>query len=151
MKIIYKYLISIGASPEDAEDIIQETTIKTYTYFNVIDSSKLKAWMFKVSLNHFYNLYKKATITIDLSHKLNNTLISTNTIENVDLKLQTKKIFSKMNKTYKNILILKYQIGLSYKEISKLLNIKESSAKSLGYRAKNIFIELWESENNEIC
>ena len=36
LSLIYKYLISIGASVDDAEDIIQDTFIKTYENIDLL-------------------------------------------------------------------------------------------------------------------
>ena len=66
--------------------------------------------------------------------------------------------FKEIKKSKKNLdflydliylLILKYNLGLSYSDISKLLNINESSAKTLCYRARNAFKNIWESEKYE--
>lgn len=62
LSLIYKYLISIGASKEDSEDIIQETFIKTYENIDILIDGNIKAWMLKVSINKFYTLYKKSKV-----------------------------------------------------------------------------------------
>lgn len=59
MKIIFKYLIKIGATKEDAEDIVQDTLCKTIINIDSLDERKIVSWMFKVSINKYYNLYKK--------------------------------------------------------------------------------------------
>ena len=60
--LISKYLLSIGASKEDMEDIIQETFIKVYENIDILLDGNIKAWMFKVSINRFYSLYKRSNI-----------------------------------------------------------------------------------------
>nr|WP_322018564.1 sigma-70 family RNA polymerase sigma factor [Clostridium butyricum] len=149
MSLIFKYLISIGASKEDAEDIIQETFVKTYENIDVLIDGNLKAWMFKVSLNKFYTLYKKSKTSISLTDKLCSNLKTDFQISNIDMSLDINHILSKMNESEKNLLILKYNLGLSYFNISKLLNINETSAKTLCYRARNKFKKIWECEKYE--
>ena len=105
--------------------------------------------MFKVSLNKFYTLYKKSKAKISLTDELSSSLKTDFQITDIDNSLDINNILSKMSESQKNILILKYEIGLSYMNISKLLNISESSAKTLCYRARNKFKEIWRSEKHE--
>ncbi|WP_240495861.1 sigma factor [Thermoanaerobacterium sp. PSU-2] len=59
MAIIYKYLIKIGASYEDAEDIVQDTICKVVEYVDSINTDDIYPWLFKVSINKYYNLYNR--------------------------------------------------------------------------------------------
>ncbi|MBN1046939.1 sigma-70 family RNA polymerase sigma factor [Clostridium botulinum] len=147
--LIYKYLISIGASKEDAEDIMQETFIKTYENIDILIDGNLKAWMFKVSINKFYTLYKKSRTNLFLTDELSYTLKSDFKISDIDNSIDINKVLSKMSESHKNLLILKYSMDLSYNNIGKLLNISEGSAKTLCYRARNVFKKIWESEKYE--
>ena len=105
--------------------------------------------MFKVSLNKFYTLYKKSITNISLTDELCSNLKTDFQIKNIDTSLDVNNILSKMSEGQKNLLILKYEMGLSYTNISKLLNINENSAKTLCYRARNKFKQIWESEKYE--
>lgn len=147
--LIYKYLISIGACKEDAEDIVQETFIKTYENIDILIDGNLKAWMFKVSINKFYTLYKKGTTTLCLTDELSSKLKSDFEISNIDNSIDINKVLSQMSESQKNLLTLKYNMGLSYNNIAKLLNISESSAKTLCYRARNTFRKIWDGEKYE--
>ena len=147
--MIYKYLLSIGASKEDAEDIIQDTFIKTYENIDILINGNLKAWMFKVSLNKFYTIYKKSKSNIFLSDELLSNIKGDFEISNIDNSIDINNVLSHLNESQRNLLILKYNLGLSYSDISKLLNINESSAKTLCYRARNAFKNIWESEKYE--
>lgn len=144
MKKVYKYLIYIGAKQEDAEDISQDTIIKVIENYDVIQPNKIKAWMFRVALNQFYNKYRKSKPINHLSEELMATLSDTDKYTNLELKIQIEKTFSKMKEGQKNILILKYYMGMSYKEMSKILDIGEGSIRTLSYRARKEFINLWE-------
>ena len=149
LSLIYKYLLSIGSSKEDAEDIIQDTFIKTYENIDMLIDGNLKAWMFKVSLNKFYSLYKKSKSNILLTDQLLFSIRSDFEISSIDNSIDINNVLSHLNESQKNLLILKYSFGLSYSDISKLLNINESSAKTLCYRARNAFKNIWESEKYE--
>ncbi|WP_335339419.1 sigma-70 family RNA polymerase sigma factor [Clostridium beijerinckii] len=149
LSIIYRYLISIGASKEDSEDIIQETFIKTYENIDILIDGNLKAWMFKVSINRFYTLYKKGRVNISLTGELLSNIESDFSITHIDSALDVNRVLALMKESEKNLLVLKYSMGLTYKQIGKLLNIEEGSAKTLCYRARNRFKKIWEGEEFE--
>lgn len=105
--------------------------------------------MFKVSINKFYTLYKKSRVNISLTDELSATIQSDFKIVNIDNALELNRALSLMKESEKNLLVLKYSMGLPYKQIGKLLNIEEGSAKTLCYRARNKFKEIWEGEKYE--
>lgn len=105
--------------------------------------------MFKVSINKFYTLYKKSRVNISLTDELSATIQSDFKIVNIDNALEVNRVLSLLKESEKNLLVLKYSMGLSYKQIGRLLNIEEGSAKTLCYRARNKFKEIWEGEKYE--
>ncbi len=105
--------------------------------------------MFKVSINKFYSLYKKSKVNISLTDELLITIESDFKIMHIDSALDINRILSLMKESEKNLLVLKYSMGLTYKQIGKLLNIEEGSAKTLCYRARNRFKKIWEGEEFE--
>jgi DNA-directed RNA polymerase specialized sigma24 family protein len=58
-EIIFKYLMKIGADSRDAEDILQEALYKFVLYMDSIDSEKAYSWIFRVSLNKYYDLCRE--------------------------------------------------------------------------------------------
>jgi RNA polymerase sigma-70 factor (ECF subfamily) len=149
LSLIYKYLISIGAAKEDVEDIIQETFIKTYENIDILIDGNIKAWMFKVSINKFYTLYKKSKVNISLTDELSAAMEGDFKIGHVDNAIEVNRVLDLLKESEKNLLVLKYSMGLSYRNIGNLLNIEEGSAKTLCYRARNKFKEIWEGEKCE--
>lgn len=104
--------------------------------------------MFKVSINRFYSLYKKSKVNISLSDELYLNIKSNFEISHVDNALEVNRVLSQLKESERNILVLKYSIGLSYRSIGQQLNIEEGSAKTLCYRARNKFKKIWEGEKN---
>ena len=56
LKFVYSYLIKMGASKEDAEDIIQDTAYKFLQYIDSIQMDNIKSWLFRVAVNQYYDL-----------------------------------------------------------------------------------------------
>ena len=150
--IVYKYLIKKGCTSNDAEDIVQNTLYKAMLYIDSLNQDNISAWLFRVALNEYYDLCRKrkrvSTFSFD-DNEIADILLVDNTCpeEKVISNENKEKInytLSQLNETYKNLLLLKFSMGLSYKEISKLLDIGEDTAKTYVYRAKLQFKKLWE-------
>ena len=115
----------MGASREDAEDIIQETLCKALQNLELLIPGKVKAWLFKVSINCFYNLCRKRKPVISLEmvetpDKLFYESYINFESTKVEMRIQVREIFNKLKDSQKSILILKYYVGLSCRDISKL-------------------------------
>lgn len=151
MKVIFKYLIKIGAKKEDAEDIVQDTVCKAIINIDSIDEEKIVSWLFKVSINSYYNLYNKNKKKdeyvmfqeVDIGQLMNDIYIEEQ-ILNKELNEYINIALNTLKPSYSNLLKLKYFMNLSYKEISSLLDINEDQVKTYLYRARNKFKEVWE-------
>lgn len=150
MKIIFKYLIKLGASKEDAEDILQSTLCKTIEYIDVIDQNSIKPWLFKLSINNYYNLYnkRKKLVHIELDDITVENFFSEDIAIGTALRNEKKHeiltVLDAIGESYKNIILLKYSLDLKYKEIAEFLDIDEDIVKTYLYRARNKFKKLWE-------
>lgn len=155
IKVIFKYLIKIGAKKEDAEDIVQDTLYKTIVHIDSIDEDKIISWMFKVSINKYYNLYNKnkkmskyISVTDDnILRKITTDTLTEEYILNNEYREHVNKALNLIKPSYRNLLVLKYFMDLSYKDISKLLDFSEDKVKTYIYRARNKFREVWEELN----
>lgn len=152
-EIVFKYLIKIGATKEDAEDITQETIMKTIECLGQIEPKKMRAWMFKVAIHRYYTLYNKNKTIVHLNEEDLEKLKPV--IEHVELNLLTKEMASELREviqglqpTFQQLLILKYYMEFSYREISDILNMKETTIKTYLQRARNSFKKMWEDKCN---
>src|SRR4030095_15570655 len=57
---LYNTAYRMTRSAEDAEDLVQETYLKAYKYYDKFEEgTNLKAWLFKILKNNFINSYRK--------------------------------------------------------------------------------------------
>ncbi|MEA1962285.1 MAG: sigma-70 family RNA polymerase sigma factor [Bacillota bacterium] len=148
MKVIFKYLIKMGASKEDAEDIVQETLYKALKNIDAIHQDKIRAWLFKVAINSYYNLYsknKRSNEYIDVMPNME--LFAESAEDKIVSKEQNNEIYRALDllkPSYKNLLVLRYFLDLPYKDIADILEMSESNVKVYLYRARNKFKAIWE-------
>jgi len=151
---VFKYLVKVGASKEDAEDIVQDTLYQAMKYIDSIHEDKVRAWLFKVAINRFYTLYKKQSRLVRLtSEEIEAIKPLMASAEDLFLTEQSKteliQALNKLKPSYKNLMVLKYFMDLSYKEIAGILEMSEQNVKIYLYRARNTFKQIWEETHNE--
>lgn len=153
-KVVFKYLIKIGVSKENAEDIVQEALYKTLVNIDSVDEDKVRAWLFRVAINSYYNLYKKNKKHINLSlDEIDNLKIFTESLEvdyvNSEKKKDISIVLNMLKPAYVKLLILKYFFNMSYKEIADITESNEQNVKVSLYRARNKFRNVWEELKDE--
>lgn len=153
INIIYCYLIKLGCNQEDAEDIAQDTFYKALKYIDGIDVSQISSWLFRVAINTYYDLcrIRKRHIQVIIDEEIFKS--DNNLCEDYILDLERKEdvliILNSLNDIQKNLLILKYDMDLSYKDIANVLDISESTVKTYLFRAREQFKNKWRCTYNE--
>ena len=152
-KIIYRYLLKYGCCKEEAEEIVQESFMKAIQYIDGVDERKLPSWIFKVALNNYRNYLKRKSVIAELSidgggffSRLAAEGEFTEVILANESATLVRECLSSLKDGYKDLLILKYEMELSYKEIGRLLGLSETTVKTYLYRARNEFKRLWSEE-----
>lgn len=149
-KIIYFYLKKNGCSHEDAEDIVQESYTKYIAYSNGVSSNKALSYIFSIAMNEFKkNLKKKGkeqVISINDDRFWSNFTNDDDTVFSVLTIEMNKEIALTLNRiqeNYKQLLLLKYELELSYKEMALLLGMKEETIRTYLFRARKDFQKNW--------
>ncbi len=146
---ILKYVIVKCHNINDANDIIQETYLELWNILNKkeLSNKNIKSYIIGITNNkikkHFTLLQKIKTISIFEKNVNDIELIDLMeddiNIENFIIRRDDwtfiwKYIKSKKNQNIPKVFYLYYQMDLSIKEISKVLNVNESYIKNLIYR-----------------
>jgi RNA polymerase sigma factor (sigma-70 family) len=140
LNIVYRYLLKQGIAHVDAEDIVQETAYKYLLYSDTIQPTRIRSWLIRVALNFHYDQCRKLR-RIELN--LENERHMSNSDEQPEAVILIKENASELGASlgrlkaqYQELLLLKYQSGLSYQEIGQLLGISVSSVKTNLFRAR---------------
>ncbi|MEK5482730.1 RNA polymerase sigma factor [Viridibacillus sp. FSL R5-0888] len=152
LKFVYSYLIKMGASKEDAEDIIQNTAYKFLQYIDSIHNTQ--SWLFRVAVNQYYDMSRKKSRRRDILLKFNlQEIFEEETPEKAlmqsELERDIHEILTNLKPKYRQLLLLKYSTGLKINEIAELYSMKEGSVKTILHRARKEFIEQYRRYENE--
>lgn len=147
---IYNHLFRLSKDADDAADLTQATFIKLYkTRDRIREMENFNSYLYKIATNTAYDFFKNKSRhpvdliiddnegnyfeTIEAERSYYNTEgINKTDIDKIDLNIALDKI----KLANKNLLLLYYQEGLSYEEISGILNKPLNTVKTLLRRAK---------------
>ncbi|MEO1231273.1 MAG: sigma-70 family RNA polymerase sigma factor [Myxococcota bacterium] len=60
MDALYGAALRLTRSPKDAEDLVQDTFLKAFRFFDSFErGTNIKAWLFKIQTNTFINRYRR--------------------------------------------------------------------------------------------
>ncbi|NUU78966.1 RNA polymerase sigma factor [Paenibacillus xylanilyticus] len=137
MKHIQHYLIRLGASRADAEDIIQDTVYKGLLYLDSIMPEKFSAWLYRVALNRYYDMLRKRKRIewLDQEPTVEGSEIPEGILLRKERREEIEHVMDALNPIYRQLLILKYELNFSYREISDLVGIREEMVKTYLFRS----------------
>ncbi len=137
------YALNFTRNEDDAEDLIQDTLLKAYSYFaNFKPGTNFRGWLFTIMKNTFINNYRKTTRSRALIIKDEDissaNLMHSSSRNNGELKFINEDI-SKALKTLPSNLydpFMKYFEGYKYHEIAKEYNMPVGTVKTRIHHAR---------------
>lgn len=151
LNLVFRYLIKKGVPHTDAEDAVQETAYKYLRYSDSIRSSKVRSWLIRVALNHYYDQCRKSKKYIfNLEEKMfevEDDELPEHIILGKERSAEISELLSNLKPFFSELLLLKYESELSYTEISQLLGINKNSVKINLFRARKKFLKIYEEGN----
>ncbi|MFV0605387.1 MAG: RNA polymerase sigma factor [Niabella sp.] len=158
--MVYNTCLSIVKNEEDAEDLAQEVFVQVYQSIQSFKGeSKLSTWIYRIattkSLDHERKKKRKKRFGFvkSIFGDENEVVINPPDFHHpgvaLDQKENAAKLFRAIDKLPENqkiAFILNKTEGLSYQEVSEVMNVSVSSIESLLHRAKNNLRKILEKE-----
>lgn len=143
---LYRFAYRYMGNSDLAMDALQEAIIKGITkYHKLKNPAYMKTWFYRILINECKNMFKRFPIQSD-------TYLST--IEDQHekdplLTLTLEEMIAHLNDTYRDIIYLHHYEDCTFKEISKILHLHESTVKSRYYKGIGILKNRWEGKTYE--
>jgi RNA polymerase sigma-70 factor (ECF subfamily) len=160
---VYRMALRLTKNKADAEDLVQETFLKAYRFWDSFEKgSNCRAWLFKILTNLFITSYHKKTkekqqFTYDdvESHYLYNQIEETGNSDqladpeqmlfNQLLDDDVKKAIDELPDDFRIVVVLSFIEGFSYQEIADIVGIQLGTVKSRLHRGRKILQKnLWD-------
>ena len=134
-----KYALSILGDLEQARDVVQDTFLKLYKQEPEKVRQKVKSWLFTVCRNHCYDLIKRNRKTSNLEEDEISYIASSEDNpfqvisflegrEEIDEKIKILySLIEELPSRQREVMRLKFQANLSYKEIAETIGISTSN------------------------
>lgn len=149
---LYNFALRMTGSPDDADDLVQETMLKAFRFFDKFEKgTNCKAWLFRILKNSFINDYRKQSKEPD---KVDYDDIQNfyETIKSTDIKTQhyEEDAFSKLldddissaitelPEDFRTVIILSDIEGFTYEEIADFVDCPIGTVRSRLHRARKM-------------
>jgi RNA polymerase sigma-70 factor, ECF subfamily len=131
-------------NPADAEDIVQEASLRALRFFDGFRGGDSRAWLLKIVRNTSYSWVRKNR-PARLADEFDETIHSGETMsETAESKLlssaeseRVRKALEELPLTFREVLVLREIEGLSYKEISEVTGVAMGTVMSSLSRARH--------------
>lgn len=138
-KIVYRYLFCLTHNSDKAEELTQETfyrAIKNIDKFE--ENCKLSVWLCQIAKNLFYDSIKKDKKNVKLTKE--DVIDNSFNLEDIFIEQENKvalyQRIHKLDSISKEVVMLRINGELSFKEIGIIFNKSENWANVTFYRAK---------------
>lgn len=148
-----RYLVRLGVrTPEDRQDVLQDTFIKVYKNINAFDTRlSFSSWIYRITHNEAVSWFRKHSVRPE-AHVVgeSDTILALMDGGQTDQEVQfdqtinaqqLEEALQQLEKKYCDVLILRYFEHKEYDEISDILKIPIGSVGTLLHRGKKRLAE----------
>lgn len=152
LDILYNFALRLTTDPIDAEDLVQDTIVKAFRFFNSYEKgTNAKAWLYRILKNSYINNYRRKskrpqevdfddvapfyesiraerTNTSDLEQKMFDELMD----DDITTALQT------LPEDFRTVVMLCDVDGFTYEEIANMLDVPIGTIRSRLHRGRNL-------------
>lgn len=151
---IYGYVTGLVGNSEDARDLTQETFFKAWEELpHLQDSSKFKAWLYRIARNLAYDQGRRKRRIIwcsreEMDEKYEN-MSQPDLGEHLAQKELIKITLAQLPLKYRECLLLQIEGGLSLRQIAEIVDISQGSVSTYLCNARRLFRELYRHQEKE--
>lgn len=149
---LYNFALRLSTDPNDAEDLVQDTIVKAYRFFNSYEKgTNAKAWLFRILKNSYINKYRKQSkqpYKVDYDEvstfyeSIRNERTDTTDLEEILFReLLDDDITSALEnlpEDFRTVVMLCDIDGFTYEEIANMLDVPIGTIRSRLHRGRNL-------------
>jgi RNA polymerase sigma-70 factor, ECF subfamily len=152
MDLLFNYAIYLTGEREAAQDLLQETFLKAYRFFDKFERGiNARAWLYRIMRNTYINEFrrlKRIPVQVEFDDQISPNHIDRTASgvtddlrEQLDLELFDDEIagaIGALPEKFKSVVILRDIEDLPYEEIAEVLEIPVGTVRSRLHRARAI-------------
>ncbi len=146
-KLIYSVVYKMISDVEESKDLTQEILIKIYkNLYNYSTEYKFSTWVIKISTNHVIDYRRKQHYTTTEYDGNIHSNITINSAEDQFIEkensIELSAVINRLPEDFKIPIVLYHKEGLSYQEISEVLDIPLSKVKNRIFKGRKLLKDL---------
>jgi RNA polymerase sigma-70 factor (ECF subfamily) len=148
-RAVFRTACAVLRDAAQAEDVTQEVFLRLYRHSDSAPGGELlRPWLLRVAINLARNTIRGQSRSIardtdyEKSAQTGGSIVPEIDLERRMVLAQARRALDKIKEPMRSCLLLKQQ-GLSYREISETLSIKETSVGSLVARGRREFVRVY--------
>lgn len=156
---MYNFALRLTMDPTDAEDLVQDTVVKAYRFFNSYEKgTNAKAWLFRILKNSYINNYrKKSKRPNEVDYDEVSTFYETIRADQTDTSDLEERMYRDMlddtvtkaledlPEDFRSVVLLCDVEGFTYEEIANMLDVPIGTIRSRLHRGRNLLRAALES------
>ena len=140
-EVVNKYLFCLTHNKDIAEELTQETFYKAVKHINTYNGKcKMSVWLCQIAKNLWYDEYRKNKKIIFVEENEINEIKDLENVEDIvihrDERDKLYKEMQKLDEKTREVVYLRIEGNLSFKEIGDILGKNENWARVTFYRGK---------------
>ncbi len=149
---MYNFALRLTSDPSDAEDLVQDTIVKAFRFFDSYEKgTNAKAWLFRILKNSYINNYRKQSKKpSQVDYDEVSTFYETIRAERTDTSDLEDKMFrelidddisnalDELPEDFRTVVLLCDVEGFTYEEISNMLDVPIGTIRSRLHRGRNL-------------
>ena len=141
---LYRFCIHLTSNPQVADDISQETLIRTIqNLHSVKEPARIMSWLFQVAKNTYFQKLRSTKREVYESEESKDSHLGA--IEATqDTRTEVQQIMAELDPAERMILLLIDLEDYSYSEAAEVLGISENAVRSRLHRARKEFISKYQ-------
>ncbi|MBI4364417.1 MAG: sigma-70 family RNA polymerase sigma factor [Candidatus Latescibacteria bacterium] len=143
-KVLFNVALRMVGDPEDAKDITQVVFLKAYENLGAFDRRhKFFSWIYRIMINESLNHIHRAKRHEPLDERMPcHGAGPEEDCERSEVSDSIHTALAGMSPDYRQVIILRHFIQLSYQEMSELLEVPEKTVKSRLHTARQLLGEM---------
>jgi RNA polymerase sigma-70 factor (ECF subfamily) len=148
--LLYRYLYRMTRNRHAAEDLTQETFLKALAAVGSFRAgTNFRAWVFAIGHNNFVNqkrAERRAKLALPEDAAAPDVGVAESTTENREALEAVSRAVSELPSDFRAALVLRVEEGMSFREVARVLNTTEETARWRVFKARQKLMKVLSPE-----